>query len=155
MVSFAPQVAADTGNGTHLHVSLWEGERNLLAGGDGPAGMQPRGEAFMAGILRRAARDRGRHGADHGGLPPAAAASLVGRDAVLGHWRTARPRCGSSPASTPETAGGANVEVKPVDGTANPYLAVGAVLAAGLHGLDAGDRLPPSTEEDPRACPTT
>ena len=38
---------------------------------------------------RRAARDRGRHGADHGGLPPAAAASLVGRDAVLG---TGEPR---------------------------------------------------------------
>ena len=54
---------------------------------------------------------------------------------------------------TPETAGGANVEVKPVDGTANPYLAVGAVLAAGLHGLDAGDRLPPSTEEDPEGLP--
>ena len=57
---------------------------------------------------------------------------------------------------TPTTAGGANVEVKPVDGTANPYLAIGALLAAGLHGLDAGDRLPPSTEEDPDGlCPTT
>jgi glutamine synthetase len=51
------------------------------------------------------------------------------------------------------TAGAANVEVKPVDGTANPYLAVGALLAAGLHGLDAGERLPPSTEEDPDGLP--
>ena len=41
------------------------------------------------------------------------------------------------------------MEIKPVDGTANAYLALGAVLAAGLAGIDAGDRLPPSTEEDP------
>jgi glutamine synthetase len=47
------------------------------------------------------------------------------------------------------TAGGANIEVKPVDGTANPYLTVGSLLAAALRGMDAGDRLPPSTEEDP------
>ncbi len=36
-----------------------------------------------------------------------------------------------------------------MDGTANPYLAVGAMLAAGLHGLEEEGRLPPSTEEDP------
>ena len=41
------------------------------------------------------------------------------------------------------------MEIKPVDGTANAYLALGAVLAAGIAGLEAGDRLPPSTEEDP------
>jgi glutamine synthetase len=52
-------------------------------------------------------------------------------------------------AATPEAAAAANVEVKPVDGTANPYLGVGAVLAAGLAGIDDGLRLPPSTEEDP------
>jgi len=55
--------------------------------------------------------------------------------------------------TTEENASGANVEVKPIDGTANPYLAVGAVLAAALHGLDAGDHLPPSTEEDPAGLP--
>ena len=84
VVSFAPQVAADTGNGTHLHVSLWEGERNLLAGGGGASGHAATGRGVHRRHPRRAAGDRGRHGADHGGLPPAAAASLVGRDAVLG-----------------------------------------------------------------------
>ncbi len=47
----------------------------------------------------------------------------------------------------------ANVEIKPVDGTANPYLTIGTLLAAALHGLDGGDRLPPSTEEDPEGLP--
>ncbi len=51
--------------------------------------------------------------------------------------------------ATEATASGANVEIKPVDGTANPYLAIGATLAAGLHGVDAADRLPPPTDEDP------
>ena len=41
------------------------------------------------------------------------------------------------------------MEVKPVDGTANPYLAVGGMLAAGLDGIEHALRLPPSTEEDP------
>ncbi len=38
--------------------------------------------------------------------------------------------------------GSANVEIKPVDGTANPYLAVGALLAAALYGVDV--RRPPA-----------
>ena len=122
VTSFAPRVEADTGNGVHLHLSLWEGERNLLAGGDGPAGMEPRGEAFVAGILRS--------------MP--ALVAIVSPTPVS---YIAGP--------TVATAGAANVEVKPVDGTANPYLAVGGMLTAGLDGIEQGLRLPPSTEEDP------
>ncbi len=44
---------------------------------------------------------------------------------------------------TAANAGSANMEIKPVDGTANAYLALGAVLAAGIAGLDSGERLPP------------
>jgi glutamine synthetase len=152
VVSFAPQVEADTGNGTHLHVSLWQGEANLLASGDAAAGMQPPGEAFTAGILAE--------------LPAIVGITVPTTIGYLRlqphHWSGAMQCWGLENREaalrfvagvTPETAGGANVEVKPVDGTANPYLAVGAVLAAGLHGLDTGDRLPPSTEEDPEGLP--
>jgi glutamine synthetase len=31
-----------------------------------------------------------------------------------------------------------NIEIKAVDGSANPYLALGAILAAGLHGVQRG-----------------
>jgi glutamine synthetase len=146
--SFAPRVEADTGNGTHLHLSLWEGDRNLLSGGDGPSGMQERGEAFMAGILTE--------------LPKLVAVAAPTCASYLrlqpDHWSGAMQCWGTEnreaslrfiAGATPSTAGGANVEIKPVDGTANPYLAVGAMMAAGLHGLDTGDHLPPSTEEDP------
>lgn len=150
--SFAPQVEAGTGNGVHLHLSVWDGDRPLLAGGDGPAGMHDRGEAFTAGILAE--------------LPAIVGVTVPTRVGYLRlqphHWSGAM-RCWGVEnreaalrfvaGTTEENAAGANVEVKPIDGTANPYLAVGAVLAAGLHGLDAGDRLPPSTEEDPAGLP--
>ena len=148
VTSFAPRVQADTGNGAHLHLSLWEGNRNLLAGGDGPAGMDARGEAFVAGILQE--------------LPALVAIAAPTCASYLRlqphHWsgamqcwgienREASLRFIAGP--TPSTAAGANVEVTPVDGTANPYLAIGATLAAGLAGIEHGLRLPPSTEEDP------
>ncbi len=152
VVSFAPQVEAGTGNGTHLHISLWEGETNLHAGGDGAAGMHPQGEAFTAGLLDE--------------LPAIVGVTVptaLGYIRLQPHHWSGAMRCwgvDNREAALRFVAGtahgtedGANVEVKPVDGTANPYLAVGAVLAAGLHGLDQGGRLPPSTEEDPERLP--
>jgi glutamine synthetase len=150
--SFAPQVLPGTGNGVHLHLSLWEGDRPLLAGGDGPAGMHAPGEAFTAGILDE--------------LPAIVAVTVPTRLGYLRlqphHWAGAM-RCWGVEnreaalrfvsGTTEGNAGGANVEVKPIDGTANPYLAVGALLAAGLAGLDAERRLPASTEEDPSDLP--
>ncbi len=148
LASFAPQTGPDTGNGAHVHLSLWEGDRNLMAGGDGPAGMEMRAEGFVAGILEE--------------LPAIAAVAVP---TVLGyerlqphHWSGAMQCWGTENREaalrfiqgvTPTTAGAANIEVKPVDGTANPYLTIGSLLAAALHGMEAGDRLPPSTEEDP------
>jgi glutamine synthetase len=146
--SFAPRVLSDTGNGMHLHVSLWDGERNLLAGGSGPAGMEPRAEAFMSGILRE--------------LPALVAITAPSCVSYLRlqpqHWSGAM-RCWGTEnreaalrfiaGTTAANAASANMEIKPVDGTANAYLALAAALAAGMAGLEAGERLPPSTEEDP------
>ena len=39
------------GNGGHVHLSLWDGDRNLFAGGDGPHGLHSTAEAFLTGIL--------------------------------------------------------------------------------------------------------
>ena len=51
--SFAPLITPDgVGNGWHFHLSLLKDGVNLLSGGDGPEGMTPEGEAFVAGILR-------------------------------------------------------------------------------------------------------
>jgi len=151
-VSFAPQVAEGTGNGTHLHVSVWDGDRNLLSGAEGPAGMTARGASFVAGVLEE--------------LPAIVAVSAP---TVLSyarlqphHWSGATQCWGTEnreaairfiAGSPGETSGAANAEVKPIDGTANPYLVVGSIIAAGLAGLDRGATLPPSTEEDPSSLP--
>src|SRR5207249_8205531 len=50
-----------------------------------------------------------------------------------------------------ETA--ANVEVKCFDQSANPYLAIGSVIAAGLAGVERGLRLPPEFGDDPATRP--
>jgi glutamine synthetase len=145
--SFAPRVLGETGNGMHLHVSLWDGDVNLMSGGDGPAGMQEKGEAFSAGILGELAA-----------LVAVTAPSSVSYLRLQPHHWSGAMRCWGT--ENREAAlrfitggkthpGSANMEIKPVDGTANAYLALGAVLAAGIHGIGKGDRLPPSTEEDP------
>jgi glutamine synthetase len=144
--SFSPQVAEGTGNGAHLHLSVWDGDVNLLGGGGGPAGMTPTGESFVAGMLDE--------------LP---ALTAISAPTVLSylrlqphHWSGAMQCWGieNREAAIRFVAGiaspaAANAEIKPIDGTANAYLAVGALLAAGLDGVRRGAKLPPSTEEDP------
>ena len=146
VASFAPVVAAETGNGMHLHLSLWDGETNLLSGGSGPAGMRDRGEAFAAGILEE--------------LPATVAVTAPSCLSYLrlqpAHWAGAMRCWGveNREAALRFIAGvsdpaAANLEVKPIDGTANAYLALGSMLAAGIHGVESGATLPPSFEGDP------
>jgi glutamine synthetase len=136
------------GNGAHLHVSLWRGGANLFGTGDDGYGMTPEARSFLAGIL-----------AELPALVAVVCASPVSYlrlgpsrwTGVYGCWgvenREAPLRLiQGHRASRP---GSANVEVKAVDASGNPYLAVGAVLAAGLHGVDAGLELPDEVTIDP------
>jgi glutamine synthetase len=147
--SFSPAVVArHVGNGGHVHLSPWRDGRNLLAGGPGPLGMTAEGEAFAAGILAA--------------LPallavgaPSVASYLrlvpshwAGVFACWGHeTRETALRFVTGNAGTADRA--ANLEVKCVDLAANPYLLVGALLAAGLHGVGAGFTLPDPFTGDP------
>jgi glutamine synthetase len=152
ITSFAPRVEADTGNGSHLHLSLWDGATNQMSGGQGPEGLRDKGEAFIAGILAS--------------MPAITAIAAPTGASYLRlqphHWSGAMNCWGLEnreaslrfvAGSTEATAGAANIEVKPVDGTANPYLVMGAVLGAGLDGIERDLRLPPPTDEDPASLP--
>jgi glutamine synthetase len=142
--SFAPAlVAGGVGNGAHLHTSLWRDGENLLAGGPGPYGLSAEAEAFIAGVLES--------------LP---ALLAVGAPSVASYLRLV-PQHWSAPfrcwgRDNREAAirlvsgsGGANAEVKCIDGCSNPYLLVGAVLALGLDGVTRALRLPPEVTVDP------
>jgi glutamine synthetase len=148
--SFAPVVFAGlVGNGMHLHLSLWDRRgRNLFHGGRGPEGMTQKAEAFTAGVL------------DH--LP---ALTAITAPSVASYQRL-QPHRWSGPwacwgrenreaalrfvtgmvGSRPDAA---NLELKSMDSAANPYLALGAILAAGLDGIERGHALPEPVTVDP------
>ncbi|MFJ3492002.1 glutamine synthetase [Streptomyces sp. NPDC086091] len=150
-VSFSPAVVArGVGNGGHVHLSAWRDGANLHTGGDGPYGMTGDAEAFTAGVLARlpaltavtapspASRLRLRPSQWAGVFT---AWGLETREAAL---RLVRGTAG-------RRTEGANLEVKPVDLAANPYLALGSLIAAGLDGVASGARLPEETRGDPAA----
>jgi glutamine synthetase len=149
--SFSPKVEAEgVGNGGHLHLSVWRDGQNLMAGGEGPCGLTPIGEAFAAGILRR--------------LPALLALGAPSVASYLrlvpSHWagvyacwglenREAALRMITGSAGSSHWA--ANLEVKCVDLTANPYLLLAGLLAAGLDGVDVQANLPDPVDVDPAA----
>ena len=149
--SFAPVVIpGQVGNGGHLHVSVWHAGRNLLAGGSGPHGMTPNGEAFVAGVLDQLPA------LSAVGMPSAASylrlqpSRWAGAHACWGHEnREAAIRFITGMTGSQSDA--ANFEVKCLDQAANPYLAIGCLIAAGLAGVGRQLKLPPETTGDPAA----
>jgi len=147
--SFAPAVVAGAvGNGQHLHLSLHRDGTNLLAGGSGRYAMTGEGESFLAGLLDALPA-----------LCGVGAPSVASQVRLLpSHWagvyrcwgwenREAALRLVTG--SLGQRRSAANVELKCFDGSANPYLLVGAVLAAGVASLDKGLSLPAETTGDP------
>ncbi|OPC84956.1 glutamine synthetase [Embleya scabrispora] len=148
-VSFAPCVVpGEVGNGAHLHFSPWRDGTNLCHGGEGPQGLTREGEAFLAGVLRElpALLAIGAPGAaSHLRLVPAQWAGVYRCWGLENREAAMRLVTGM----TGERQHTANAELKCFDATANPYLVVGSVIAAGLAGLDDGLRLPVEVPGDP------
>ncbi|MBQ0825860.1 glutamine synthetase family protein [Streptomyces tagetis] len=148
-VSFAPAVTAgEVGNGGHLHLSVWRDGASLHAGGTGRYGMSAEAESFTAGVLARLpalTAVTAPSPASHLRLRPsrwAGAFTAWGREA-----REAALRVITGTAGVREQA--ANLEVKPVDLAANPYLALACVIAAGLDGMARAAPLPAEVTGDP------
>ncbi len=152
--SFAPVVFAGlVGNGAHLHLSLWNrAGRNLFNGGRGPEGMTREAESFAAGVLAAmpaltaitapsvASYQRLQ---PHRWSGPWACWGRENREAAL---RFVTGMVGSRPEA-------ANLEVKAIDPAANPYLALGAIVAAGIDGIERRLSLPEPVLVDPASLP--
>lgn len=146
--SFAPvPFPGSVGSGAHQHFSLVREGVSLFAGGPGVRGMQVEGEQAVAGVLH--------------GLCEAQAmltgSVLSGLRLAPGMWsgasvcwgtenREAAVRFLEGPPANPH---GANVEVKVVDPSANPYLASATVLGLALDGIRQGRPLPEEVTADP------
>ncbi|MFF0305853.1 glutamine synthetase family protein [Streptosporangium sp. NPDC004379] len=143
--SLAPKPLADqAGNGAHLHLSLWDRDLRVNAFGDAGDryGLSPLAYRFIGGLLAHLpALTALTCGSVNGfrRLAPrmwASAHACYGMDNREAAVRICSPVGGDAEAS-------ANLEFKPSDSSANPYLSLGAVIHAGLdgirRGLDPGD----------------
>ena len=136
LATFMPKPFSNlTGNGLHLHLSLWgEDGSDVFATEFDPRGLgvSSLGYSFIGGLL------------DH-----AQALTAITCPTVNSYKRLASPAPDSGAAWSPAyaTYGGndrthmlripdaGRVENRCVDGAANPYLAIGALIAAGLDGI--------------------
>jgi glutamine synthetase len=148
--SFAPVVWAGlVGNGAHIHLSLWDRRgRNLYDGGRGPDGMTRQAEAFTAGVLEAMPA-----------LTAITAPSVVSYQRLQPHRWSGPWACWGREnreaalrfvtGMVGDRAQAANLEVKAIDAAANPYLALGAIVAAGIDGLERELTLPAPVLDDP------
>lgn len=148
-LSFAPLPAATAaGNGWHIHTSIWRDGSNLLAGT--PDGPGVEGAAYVAGILRDLPAVAAVTAPSIGSLARLRPGFFAGAYACWGVENREAP-LRYIPGSPLLGAGHANVELKTSDASANPYLALAAVLAAGAAGLADELVLPPAVQVDPGA----
>ncbi|MFH7245475.1 MAG: glutamine synthetase family protein [Spirulina sp.] len=148
--SFVPKIFAQAaGSGCHLHLSLWQtndqGEAQNLTG-DAQGGLSAATAHFMAGVLHH--------------LPALMALTTPSPNS----YRRLQPQAWSGAyrawgfdnreaalrvPSHPTLPSPTHWELKTLDGAANPYLALGAVMAAGLDGLRRQLPLPDPVAVDP------
>ncbi len=151
--SFSAKPSPDgVGNGAHVHFSFLDADgRNAAYDPDGEAGASVVAQRFIAGVLRHMR----------------AMTALVAPSPVsyyrLGphHWscgyasfgiqnREAAIRICPSPSRDPEKAArGFNLEFRPPDATASPYMVIGALVRAGLEGIRDELPLPAACDQDP------
>ena len=144
--SFLPKIFSDAaGSGCHIHFSLWQDEQNLLPDPQGICGLSQTTREFIAGILYH--------------LPSLMALTTPSVNSyrrlqphcwsgAYGCWgldnREAAVRIPSNPSGCPT-----HFELKTVDASANPYLALGSVISAGLDGVQTSIEVPNPVTVDP------
>ena len=131
--SFLPKIFPNhAGSGCHVHLSLWKNGKNLVPSLDKQGQLSTIAQQFIAGILTH--------------LPALMAITTPTPNSYRRlqpkYWsgayqcwgydnREAAIRVPTNPTFPSPT----HFEVKTVDATANPYLALGAIIAAGLDGI--------------------
>ncbi len=146
IASFLPKIFIDeASSGCHLHLSLWMGDKNVLSDIEGKYGISKVGNQFIAGILYH--------------LPALMAVTTPTTNSyhrIKPHYWSGAFQCwgiGNREAAIrviPEFDGEIkNFELKTVDASSNPYLAFGAVVAAGIHGIKEEMELEKPVQEDP------
>lgn len=150
--TFSPLLdPAHAGNGVHIHISLIDDDgRARLYDAARPGCLSDLGASFAAGVLEHA-----------DALSAICAPSPVSAERLAPHRWSAGAKClglrnretllriPPLVASLGEQASQLRLEYRGADGAANPYLALGAIVRAGLDGIRTGQRPPPILDRDP------
>ena len=158
-VSFSPKPEAEAvGNGVHIHMSLWDGAGRPATYDPGePMDLAKPAQHFFAGVLHH--------------MPAICAVTAPSPVSYLrlvpNRWaptvidlmRQDRGACLRicpvfAAAGPAETAGQFNVEFRACDASASPYLALGAVIFAGVDGIRRALPLPGAASAPPSLPPS-
>lgn len=121
-----------TGNGCHMHISMWQGDKNVFENGDDAMGLSGDAYHFIGGMIEHAD-----------------AMCSITNPTVNSYKRINAPATSSGATWSPNTVtfagnnrthmirvpGGGRFEFRLADGATNAYLYPAAVLAAGLDGV--------------------
>jgi glutamine synthetase len=145
--TFMPKPLEDhPGSGMHIHMSLFEGDRNAFYDPAEDMPLSPTGRAFLAGVLAHACE-----------------LSAVTNQWINSYRRLATgfeapatvswTRRGAAalvrvPSRRPGRAEGARFELRSPDPACNPYLVLSLLLAAGLRGIERGYELQAESIDD-------
>ncbi len=140
IATFMPKPFAHlTGNGCHFHMSLWDGDTNVLLGDKDKdprgLGMSEQGYNFIGGLKK--------HAKAYIAVTAPTVSSykrlVIGAPTSGATWAPAYVAYGwNNRTMMLRIPDSGRVEDRTVDGSCNPYLAATAILAAGLDGIENG-----------------
>ncbi|XP_047153337.1 type-1 glutamine synthetase 1-like [Vigna umbellata] len=126
----------DMGSGSHVHLSLWRNGQNVYMGSGTSSkhGISTLGREFMAGILQHLPSILAFIAPLPNSYDRLQPNTWSGAYLFWGNENKEAPLRASSPPGTLDGLA-TNFEMKSFDGSANPYLGLAAILAAGIDGL--------------------
>lgn len=151
IASFLPKIFEDkAGSGCHINWSLWRNGENISGDPQRPTGIGFEAGAFIAGILNH--------------LPALCAVSIPSKTSyrrirphfwagAFRSWGHQNREAAVRVCKNKQGTSASRFEFKTADATANPYLALGAIIAAGLDGIHRNLKLPEEVNIDPGLIP--
>lgn len=146
VASFLPKTFPDSaGSGCHLHISIWKDGSNILHDSKEKNDLSQTAQQFIAGILHHL----------HSLMAITTPIPMSYRRILPQMWSGAFQIWGFNNREAAirvireDNRDITHFEVKPVDASSNPYLALGAVITAGLDGVKEKIELPEPIQKDP------
>ncbi|HEY9388333.1 MAG TPA: glutamine synthetase family protein [Mycobacteriales bacterium] len=140
------------GSGMHVHLSLFEGDRNAFHDPSDQFNLSKTARSFIAGLLRHAREFTAVTNQWVNSYKRLFAESpenwLTEAPAYICWGHANRSALVRVPMHKPGKANSTRVEIRSPDPACNPYLAFALLLTAGLKGIEEEYELPPGAEDD-------